>query len=69
MVEYIQPAGIEETYLTPAGSETYLTAAEGERSTMGAYLTETQTERVEMTPSGIGEAFDEFARSSMPERF
>jgi len=69
MIEYIQPAGIMETYLTPAGAETFLTAREGEDATMGAYLTETQTDRVEMQPSGIGEAFDEFARSSMPERF
>lgn len=69
VTEYIRPAGVEETYLTPAGAEAYLTAAEGDRATMGAYLTESQLERVEMHPSGIGEAFDEFARSSMPERF
>lgn len=67
--EYIQPAGVENTYLTPAGAETYLTAREGDDATMSGYLTASETERVEMTPSGVGEAFDEFARASMPERF
>jgi hypothetical protein len=67
--EYIKPAGVEETYLTPAGAEAYLTPAEGDRATLGAYLTESQTERVAMQPSGIGEPFDEFARASLPERF
>jgi hypothetical protein len=67
--EYIQPAGIENTYLTPAGAETYLTAREGDDATMGAFLTDRETERVEMNPSGVGEPFDEFARASMPERF
>ncbi|MGH9317728.1 MAG: hypothetical protein ACRD1P_11565 [Thermoanaerobaculia bacterium] len=67
--EYIQPAGIEQTYLTPAGQETYLTAAEGEGAMMGSYLTEREVERVEAQPSGVGEAFDEFSRTAMAERF
>lgn len=71
--EYIQPAGVENTYLSPAGSETYLTAVDGDRAidraTMGAFLTENETERVELNPSGVGDPFDEFARTSMPERF
>lgn len=69
LMEYIQPAGVEETYLTPAGTEAYLTASEGEGATMGAFLTEREVDRVALQPSGVGEPFDEFARSSMPERF
>lgn len=65
--EYIQPAGVEQTYLTPAGQETYLTAAEGEHATMGSYLTSNEVDRVES--AGVGEIFDEFSRTAMVERF
>lgn len=67
--EYIQPAGIQETYLRPAGQETYLTQVQGEEATMGSFLTSSEVERVEARPSGVGEAFDEFSRVSMAERF
>lgn len=67
--DYIQPAGIQETYLTPAGAEAFLTSREGDDATLGGYLTASETERVELNPSGVGEPFDEFARTSAPEKF
>jgi hypothetical protein len=36
---------------------------------MGGFLTANEVDRVEMNPSGVGEAFDEFSRTSMAERF
>lgn len=68
VTEYIQPAGIEEIYLQPAGSEAYLTETEGEDAAeagTSAYMTEAEDEAV----TGVGEAFSEFSREALPERF
>jgi hypothetical protein len=64
--EYIQPAGVEQTYLTPAGTEAFLTANEGEDTAgMSGFMTRNE---VEMASAGVGE-WDEFSRESLPERF
>lgn len=69
MSVYLQPAGIQETYMTPAGSETYLTSGEGNRldqSGVSAYLTKRELVASE---SGVGDADSEFGGRSLPERF
>jgi hypothetical protein len=61
---YLQPAGIE--YLSPAGSEAYLTQVNASRANagMGAYLTQINSE---MANAGIGhdQGDDEFSRRGM----
>jgi len=61
---YLQPAGVQETYLTPAGTEAYLTQQEAEGAAMGAYLT-----RHEAVTAGVGDTDTEFGGSTLPERF
>lgn len=62
---YLQPAGVSETYLQPAGAHAYLTQGEAERANMGAYLTQKEIDKV----TGMGDAESEFSAASSPERF
>lgn len=65
MSVYLRPAGVQETYLRSAGSETYLTEREALRAAgQSAYMTER-----EAVAAGVGGADDEFGRTTMPERF
>lgn len=69
MSVYLQPAGVSETYLTPAGSQAYLTSREAEkdvRGGMSAYLT---SRNVEASEAGVGDTDSEFGGNSLPERF
>lgn len=62
---YLQPAGVSERYLSPAGTHAYLTEGEASRANMGAYLTQREVDKV----TGMGDAEGEFSASSAPERF
>lgn len=62
---YLQPAGVSETYLQPAGAHAYLTEGEASRANMGAYLTQREIDKV----TGMGDAEAEFSAASAPERF
>jgi hypothetical protein len=67
MSVYLQPAGVSETYLSPAGSQTYLTSGEAERSAgMATYLTR---QNVVASEAGVGDSDSEFGGESLPERF
>jgi hypothetical protein len=75
MSVYLQPAGVSDTYLQPAGSAAYLTSREAMRDVeqgyadggapgVGAYLTSNEVVRTE----GMGQYESEFGRSE-GERF
>lgn len=66
MSVYVQPAGVEEVYVTAAGTEAYLTERETERAGVSGYLTEREAEAA---VAGVGEPYDEFSAKSLPERF
>jgi len=67
MSVYIQPAGVSEYYLTPAGQQAYLTANEAEKAAgMQTYLTQRE---VEMAAAGVGDTDSEFGGKNLPERF
>jgi hypothetical protein len=63
---YLQPAGISQIYLQPAGQETYLTQREAESADRGlsAYMTERES-----LDAGVGDEWSEFGSKSMAERF
>jgi len=62
MSVYLQPAGVSETYLQPAGSAAYLTQQEIRNANLGAYLTQKEV-------TGLGDSESEFSAGSAPERF
>jgi hypothetical protein len=62
---YLNPAGVSDTYLQPAGAHAYLTQGEAERANMGAYLTQKEISKI----TGMGDAESEFSSGSAPERF
>lgn len=68
---YLQPAGVSDTYLSPAGASAYLTEREVQRAEnrpvgMSAYLTEREAERAQ---AGMGQEDGEFGSSLLPEAF